>query len=38
MDSFCTLKPVGNIDLHFEGFLGALQIKKYERKLKEMEG
>jgi hypothetical protein len=38
MDAFCTLKSVDNIDLHFEGFLGALQLKKYERKLKEMEG
>jgi hypothetical protein len=38
VDAFCTLKSVDNIDLHFEGFLGALQLKKYERKLKEMEG
>jgi hypothetical protein len=36
-EAFCKLKPVNNIGLHFEGFLGALQLKKYERKLKEME-
>jgi len=37
-EAFCKLKPVSNIELHFEGFLGALQLKNYERKLKEMEG
>lgn len=38
LDAFCELKPVNHVDLHFDGFLGALQLKKYERKLKEMEG
>jgi len=33
MESFCTLKEVENIPLHFEGFLGALALKKYERQL-----
>lgn len=33
IDSFCKLKDVDNIDLHFEGFLGALALKKYEREL-----
>jgi len=37
-EPFCKLKKIENIDLHFEGFLGALQLKKYERKLKEIEG
>jgi hypothetical protein len=32
-EPFCTLKEVENIPLHFEGFLGALALKKYERQL-----
>jgi len=33
LESFCTLKEVSNTDLHFQGFLGALALKKYERQL-----
>jgi hypothetical protein len=33
IESFCGLKEVQNLDLHFEGFLGALALKKYERQL-----
>jgi hypothetical protein len=33
LNSFCELKEVNNLDLHFEGFLGALALKKYERQL-----
>lgn len=33
LESFCELKKVDNLDLHFEGFLGALALKKYEREL-----
>lgn len=33
LHSFCALKEVNNLDLHFEGFLGALALKKYERQL-----
>ncbi len=33
LESFCTLKEVSNTDLHFQGFLGALALKKYEQQL-----
>jgi hypothetical protein len=33
IDSFCQLEDVTDLDLHFEGFLGALALKKYEREL-----
>lgn len=33
LESFCKLKKVENLDLHFKGFLGALELKKYEREL-----
>lgn len=32
--AYCVLEPVVDVDLHFQGFLGALALKKYERELK----
>jgi hypothetical protein len=32
--AYCVLESVNDVDLHFQGFLGALALKKYERELK----